>query len=99
MIPPVEPRPNRTEEGPLSTSTDSEVEGGAGVLAQVAHPVDVDIVAGREAAQGEVVALAPARLPRGQADAGHRPQRVAQGEHRALVEHLLRDDGDGLRRV
>ncbi len=76
-----------------------EVEGVAGVLAQVAHPVDVDVVAGREAAQGEVVALAPARLARGQADAGHRAQRVAQGEHRALVEHLLRDDGDGLRRV
>ena len=76
-----------------------QVEGVAGVLAEVADPVDVDVVAGREAAEREVVTLTPAAFARGQADAGHGAERVAQGEHRALLQHLLRDDRDGLRGV
>src|SRR4029077_4363408 len=63
--------PEEDRRGPLEHLDRLEVEGVAGVLTEVAHPVDVDVVAGREAAQGEVVALAPARLARGQADAGH----------------------------
>lgn len=73
-----------------------QVEGVAAVLAEVAYPVDVDVVARRESAQREVVTLPAAALARGEADAGHGSERVAEGEERPLLEDLLGEDGDRL---
>ena len=75
-----------------------EMEGVAVVAAEVAHPVDVDVVARREAAQREGVAL-EAALARGDRNAGHVAQRFAQRRVGLLLHELLRDDADGLGRV
>ena len=96
--PPVEPRPNVTDDGPCSTSTSCSVERIAIVAAEIAHAVDEEIVAGGESADGQVVALRAAFAGR-QADAGNVAQRVAQRGDALLLHHLLRNGGDGLRRV
>jgi hypothetical protein len=76
-----------------------QVAGVAGILAEIPHPVDEDVVTGREAPEGEVVALAAAALAGGERHAGHGTERVAQDEERTLLHDLLGDDRDGLRRV
>jgi hypothetical protein len=70
----------------------------AAVLAAVAHAVEVDVGAGREAAQVDVVAD-HAALAGAQGDAGHVAQRVLQRGGRLRVEHLAVQHGDGLRHV
>ena len=98
ITPPVEPRPNRTEAGPFSTSIALQVERIAVVAAEVAHAVEVEVVARVEAAQCEAVALR-AGLAGGEADAGHIAQRVAHRGDGLVLHQLLRDHADRLRRV
>ena len=99
IAPPVEPRPNMTADGPLRTSTDSRLNVSRVYMTEVADAVDEDVVARREPAQGEVVALGASALARGDADAGHVAQGVAQAEGGLLAHHLERHHRDGLRRV
>ena len=96
--PPVDPRPNKTDAGPFSTSIELQVERVTCIAAEITHAVQVEIVAGREAAQRQVVALG-AGFPRTQADARHVSQRIPQ-RHVALVLHqFLRHNVDRLRRI
>ena len=74
------------------------VEGVAIVGAEVADAVEEDVVAGGEAADGEVVALG-AELARGHGYAGDVAEGVAEGGVLLLLEDELGDDGDGLRGV
>ncbi len=68
------------------------------VAAEVAHAVEEDIVAGGEASDGEVVALCAA-FARGDADAGHVAQGIAQCGRSLVLDDVLGNDIDGLRRV
>ena len=98
ITPPVEPRPNRIEAGPFSTSISLQVERIAVVAAEVAHAVEVEVVARVESAQRQTVALS-AGLARGQADAGDIAQRVAHRGDALILHQLLRDHGDRLRGI
>ena len=67
IAPPVEPRPNSNDDGPCSTSTSSRSNGVAIIAAEVAHAVEIEIVASIESAQCQVRALST-RLAAPQAD-------------------------------
>ena len=75
-----------------------QVEGIAVVAAEIAHAIDIEIVARAEAANRQIVALRAAFAGR-DADAGHVAQRVAQRGGVLLRHDLLADDVHGLRHI
>jgi len=68
-------------------------------LGGVAHAVDGDVVIGGIAAQVDCVAIAAAALAGAEGDARDGGEGVAQGQQILAAQHLVGDDGDGLRRV
>ncbi len=90
----MEPRPNVTDD--VQHRNFLHVERIAVVTAKVAHAVEEDIVAGGEAANGEVVALR-ATFACGQTDAGNIAQRIAQRGRALVLNNVLGNDVDGLR--
>ena len=96
--PPVVPRPKVTADGPSQHLHFFLVECVAVVAAEIAHAVEENVVARREAANRQVVALRAAFAGR-QADACHVAQRVAQRGGVLLGHDLLRHHADRLRRV
>ena len=58
MTPPVVPRPNKTEEGPLSTSTSFYEERIADILSVIFHPVEIEIRIGSKPANVDRVTSA-----------------------------------------
>ena len=79
-----------------------DVEGVAADFARVTGAVDVDVVADIESADEDVVAETDGSagpLADAHGDARRVAQHVAQGGRVLLLEHLLRNDGDLLRRV
>ena len=75
-----------------------DVERVARIAAEVAHAVQEQVVARVEAADVRIVAL-PAELAGAERDAGHGAQRVVERDGGAVVEQLLRDLDDRLRRI
>ena len=68
------------------------------VASEVAHPVEENVISGGESAHREVVALGAA-FARGDTDAGHVAQGIAQGGRALVLDDVLGNDVDGLRRV
>ena len=68
------------------------------VAAEVAHAVEENVIAGGESSHREVVALGAA-FSRGDADAGHIAQGIAQRGRALVLNDVLGNDVDGLRRV
>ena len=73
------------------------VEGVAEVAAEVAYAVEEDVVAGGEAADGEIVALS-AGFASGEGDAGDVAEGVAEGGDTLILEQGPGDNCNGLRR-
>lgn len=100
MTPPVEPRPNKDRGWTLQNFDLLDIERIARVAAEIPHPVEIKVIAGREAAKREIVALR-SRLASAQADAGHIAKRLAGGGDGdvLILQQLLRDHVDGLRHI
>src|SRR5690606_35546865 len=91
---------HRIPSGPLDHLHLLDVEGvGAVVLRTVAQAVDLHAGTGREAADVDAVAGTPAALAGVEGDAGDVGQNFAQAQGLLVLDHLLRDHGDGLRGV
>ena len=75
------------------------IEGVAADDARVARAVDVNVVAGAEAADQDVVARRGATFAGGQRDARRVAERVSKRRGRLILQHRLRDDDQRLRCV
>jgi hypothetical protein len=70
-----------------------KVEGIAVVAAEIPHSIEVEIVPGAEAPDGEIVALHP-RFAGSEADARHVTQRIARARDTLILHQLLWDHVD-----
>ena len=86
----MEPRPAKDGGRSLGHLDLLDVEGVAGVAAEVAHAVHEHVGAGAEAADGEVVAGGHAAFAGLDGDAGHVAQHVAQRGRVLLLDHGAR---------
>nr|WP_166795825.1 hypothetical protein [Methylocella tundrae] len=98
MTPPVEPRPNRNDAGPFSTSISWMLNVSRVYQPWIAHAVAVEIIARRIAVDRDIITLRAA-LAAKEGDARHIVQRLDHGGILLVLNELLRDDGDALRGV
>ncbi|MNP30575.1 hypothetical protein D3C76_1236530 [compost metagenome] len=86
--------------GPLDDLHLLDVEGiGAVVLRAIAQAIDLHVGVGAEAADVDAVARAAAALPGVEGDPGDVGQHIAQAQRLLVLDHLLGNHRDGLRRV
>src|SRR5690606_23765810 len=73
---------------PLQNFHRFQIERVAAIETEIAYAVHIHVVARSEAANGGAVAH-PFEFPRTERDAWHVAQRVIEGHHIAVIEHLL----------
>jgi hypothetical protein len=85
--------------GPLEHFDGLDIKGVSEIDTLIPHPIQVQVVAHVETAQGEVIPLSAAAFARRDTDTGDIAQCIAQGCCCLFLENLSGDNGDRLRNV